>query len=571
MHWQSLFSHAPEVRCLEDGTLAPAHPLCTLTELARFIELVHMKYCLAKPYAETPDYPLVDPRELLPSFEPSLFEYAALPGFSMVIFDRPLSPLDEVFQYDILRTCHDPDAAPAGDFCLLEENIHRHNQEAFERHLPKHQREAFREATSALSIADPAAYSTLIQFLGHMDRAHVFSRDSRGEFYLSGIYASFPSDLDTELKRFGLKIKKFQPGNNRLYVANREFVYQFLMELYGYPISSERKTSAAIFARRLHKMGERFCIKVLGQSDRTITTLMSAEPGRPYPQVTKTCLVRLESRSAEALNPLEQGGYFLDPQRRVLLVRITYRQHKYDPNNVRQERAISVLRQEIIHPHTGQALTGINLIKDSYTMVLKLNDIVRGEFMGRVLYKGREVVENTETHEKRLKFLHAWLTKHQRRMVGYSDEFYASITKVLDSYLFNKDYLDIFSAQLHDVYQEVWKLYSFIQQARRVKQLQDLKGRLYRGKKISYNEMITLTVKIITEFKFEAVNYFPELMDKAIHFAEQILSDRYLVKKYVSRKDEDLTPSGLHIKKYYGRLVGLVDELNAIRRIRTTT
>jgi hypothetical protein len=60
-------------------------------------------------------------------------------------------------------------------------------------------------------------------------------------------------------------------------------------------------------------------------------------------------------------------------------------------------------------------------------------------------------------------------------------------------------------------------------------------------------------------------------MDKTIHFAEQILADRYLIKRYIAPKDDDLTASGLHIKKYYGRLVGLVDELKAIRRIRTTT
>jgi len=401
-----------------------------------------------------------------------------------------------------------------------------------------------------------------------MDRAHVFAQDTRGVFYLAGIYASFPSDLDTELKRFGLKIKKFQPGNNRLYAANREFVYQFLMELYGYPISSERKTSAAIFARRLHKMGERFFIKVLGQSDRTITTLLVDTPGLPYPTITKTCLVRLESRSSDILSPLEEEGFFLDPQRRVVILRTTYRQHAYDPNNVRQDRAISVLRQEILHPLTGASKTGINIIKDSYTMVLKLNDIVRGEFMGRVLYKGREIVENTDSHEKRLKFLHAWLSKNQRRMIGYSDEFYASITKVLDSYLFDKENLDIFY-NIQDIYHEVWKLYSFIQQARKVKQLQDIKDRTYKGKKISYHEMITIAVKSITEFKFEAVNYFPYLTEKAIHFAESILKDKYIYQKYISKEDGELTPYGLHIKKYFSRLVCLVDELKSIHRTRT--
>ena len=83
-------------------------------------------------------------------------------------------------------------------------------------------------------------------------------------------------------------MRKFQPNDSLSYERNREFVYQFLMELYGYPISSERRTSAAIFARRLHKMGERFLIKALGQSDRIITSLFSSEPGHAYPQVEKT-------------------------------------------------------------------------------------------------------------------------------------------------------------------------------------------------------------------------------------------------------------------------------------------
>lgn len=120
-----------------------------------------------------------------------------------------------------------------------------------------------------------------------MDRAHVIAKNTQGKFYFAGIYASFPSDLDTELKRFGLKIGKFQPGDNRLYEINRLFVYQFLMELYGFPIASERRTSSALFARKLFKMGEDFLIRVLGQSDRTITSLYRSTDSRMYPKVEK--------------------------------------------------------------------------------------------------------------------------------------------------------------------------------------------------------------------------------------------------------------------------------------------
>ena len=65
----------------------------------------------------------------------------------------------------------------------------------------------------------------------------------------------------------------------------------------------------------------------------------------------------------------------------------------------------------------------VNVVKDTSTMILRLNDIVRGEYVGRAVYKRNELVENTDTDEKRLKFLFAWLSKNQRRIIGYSEEF----------------------------------------------------------------------------------------------------------------------------------------------------
>ena len=70
----------------------------------------------------------------------------------------------------------------------------------------------------------------------------------------------------------------------------------------------------------------------------------------------------------------------------------------------------------------------VNVVKDTSTMILRLNDIVRGEYVGRAVYKRNELVENTDTDEKRLKFLFAWLSKNQRRIIGYSEEFYNNTT-----------------------------------------------------------------------------------------------------------------------------------------------
>ena len=106
-----------------------------------------------------------------------------------------------------------------------------------------------------------------------MDRAHVMARDEAGDFRLLGVYGSFPSDLDTELKALGRRLGKFKKLDSATYEREREFVYQFLMELYGFPIASERRTSGALFARRLSRLKEQYLIKVLGASDRTITSL----------------------------------------------------------------------------------------------------------------------------------------------------------------------------------------------------------------------------------------------------------------------------------------------------------
>lgn len=567
MNWLAAFSRVPTVRCLDNGLLVPLETMRHMAQVQDFLTYVHIKFCLLKPFAEHEQYPVVDARDLLPSFEPTLYEYATLPGFSLVVFDRPINYFQEIFQFDLLRTCRDPHQPPGHPACILKEAVQRTNQERFLRHLPRSLREEFKERTADMPVADLASYSLLVQYLGYMDRAHVLSADADGAFYLSGIYASFPSDLDAELKRFGLRIKKFHPHDNQLYERNREFVYRFLMELYGYPISSERTTSAALFARRLHKMGERFFIKVLGQSDRTLTTLSTVEPGHEHFCVEKTALVRVENRNPDLLSALERDGYFLDPSRRVVILRVLYRQHNYDPHNVRQDRALSVVHQELIHPHTGARYTTANILKDSYSMSLKLNDIVRGEFSGRVQYKG-EIVENTDTHVKRLKFLHAWLSKHQRRMISYSDEFYQEINMVLDEYLHRAELADEF-AETHDLYQEVRSISSFIKQARNIKRLEDLSQRQHKGQKITYATMLALSTELLTELKYEFVNYFDTLVFKAIYFANVMLNDRYLIRTYMTVKEEQLTPKGLHIRKLYRRLVALVDELHALRKTKT--
>ena len=166
-----------------------------------------------------------------------------------------------------------------------------------------------------------------------------------------------------------------------------------MMELYGFPIVSERRTSSAMFAIRLLRQGERFIVRVLGQSDRTITTMMSPSADSPkrlkkYPRIEKTALVQVNENQKELIGTLKDQGFFVDEAKRVVILRVTYQQHEYSSRNVREDRALSVLKQEVIHPITGRVVDNFNIIQNVQNMILRLNDIVRASTAFRSITRG---------------------------------------------------------------------------------------------------------------------------------------------------------------------------------------
>ena len=543
--------------------------LKTLPQLKDFLDQVHIKHCLLRPFIETKDYPVVEPRDLIPSFEPDTYEYHHLPGFSMVALARTMHSFEEVFQYDVLYPALDAVSNAEGAASPLESQVINRNAQTFLSRLPRKLQDSFREQLEHVDISILDYYPALMRYLPEMDRAHVFAQDMFGFFHLAGVYASFPSDADGEIKRFGLRTGKFRLGDNNLYERNRLFVYQYLMELYGFPVASERRTSAAMFARKLQQMGESFLVRVLGQSDRTLTTIWYEPSIHSSAQIEKIALIRIDADQHDLLQQLEEEGYLVDVAQRVAIARIIYRQHRFSADNVRQDRALSVTEQQLIHPMTGHVLRGINVIRDSTTLILRLNDITRGEFSGRVVYKRNEIVENTDTHEKRLKCLFSWLSRHQRRIIGYSDEFYANVTRVLDGYLLNPDYQEDFDA-IKELHQEVQAKYAFIRQARQVRFFEDLRARTFKGERIGYARMLREAVPMLQDFKFDQSNYFAPLTESLIVQCRAMVNDRYLRKNYVEPPEEKLSPAGLEIRRNYGRLVAVYDDLVAISRARSS-
>ncbi len=494
--------------------------------LKDFLDYVHIKKGLLEAYG--PAYPLIEPRELLPSFEINYAEYK-LPCFSMVAFNRPLRYQQEVFQFDLLHTLGEmiPEKAGGRSRRLsARERILRENAEKFLPHLSKELRTAFKEKFLQQDLTSLACYEDLLEFIFHMDRAHVIARDAQDEFRLLGCYASFPSDLDTELKNFGRRLGKFSERDDAAYERHRTFVYQFLMELYGFPISSERRTSSALFARKLSRLRDSYLIKVLGSSDRVITSLDGFEPKR-FPVVEKAALVAVPADLKEMQGYLADNGFYVDPQRRVVVVKVTYMQHRYHRHNVQEDRALSVLKQEVIHPYTGERAS-FNILKDTKSFIVTLNDIIRGEYVGRISYRQEGVITSTKNHDDRLKFLYAWLRKNQRRFTSYSKEFFAELKKILNAYILNPDYKHHFSkhAELH---REVLATIAYLQQLHEVQQLERLlQRRPPYNRRLTTERYLALALEFVEENYDEMLHYYDDIYAKAKALLSLIASQPYL-------------------------------------------
>lgn len=72
--WQEVFSK--DSLPWQDATqLSSSIAVSDLPQLKKMLDAVHIRLCLVKPYQENKNYPLVEARELLPSFDNDMFEY----------------------------------------------------------------------------------------------------------------------------------------------------------------------------------------------------------------------------------------------------------------------------------------------------------------------------------------------------------------------------------------------------------------------------------------------------------------------------------------------------------------
>jgi hypothetical protein len=499
-------------------------PKGSLDQLVQALDYLHMNSALLAPYDR--EYPLVEPRELVPPFDAPLIEYKHLPAFSMVALDRSLSYQDEGFQYDQMRP---RDGASNRGITAI-------NRQTLRNRLPRNLVPQLERALGRGGPTPVRRYVQLLPLLMQMDRGHVIARDSRGVFFLAGVFASFPSDLDGEIKRFGRLVGKFAKGDNQLYADNRLFVYGFLMEQLGFPICGERHTSAALFARRLRRRRENFVVKVLGHSDRAITTLTSQGARRRLPRVEKVALVAASGLGRDTQRTLRQGGFYVDSKRKVVLVKVHYTQHVYHPDNVLEDRALSVAAQEVIHPQTGELLSGLDVLGLGQDRALVLNDIVRGEFTGSIVFQGNERVEGTADTPSRLKFLAAWLKKHRHILADYSPEHFERCVRVVSSYLNESKHRGEFQRN-RKLYRQVRNSLRSLRAAHRLRLLEKLVTNRADsfGRQLKHVQVLIILVHVVSQEGEEMLAKHPRQLQKLLRICEKYLKNPYLRRRYLSK------------------------------------
>ncbi|KIX11328.1 hypothetical protein [Dethiosulfatarculus sandiegensis] len=490
--------------------------------LLKILDFTHIQAGLLDFYG--PDYPLVEPRELIPSFDAPLIEYRDLGAFSLVALDRELSYQDEGFQFDLLSS----EGKPANRRTAAK------NRRLMRERLPRNQLPQLDLVLGRKAVTPLHRYKAILPHLLQMDRGHVLARNQEGDFHLSGIFASFPSDLDGEIKRFGRQIGKFKKGDNHLYASNRLFVYRFLMEQHSFPICGERHTSAALFARRLLRRRQRFFIKVLGNSDRAVTTLTSLDSKAGLPRLEKVALVSAQACSREISKELRKGGYYIDPGRRVVILRVRYQQHAYHPYNVLEERALSVASQEVIHPKTGKPLA-LDILGLSQDRLLMLNDIVRGEFEGSIVFQNRERVVSTSEMKNRLKFLVAWMSKHRYIISDYSPDNFERIRRVIFSFLEDPDHQEEFS-RWPKLLSQVHKGLNELKVAHRLRLVERLvlNKADYEGRKLKFVHVFIILVHFLSQEGVFLLEHHPKSLGKLLTLCRKQLNNPYFMQRYLS-------------------------------------
>jgi hypothetical protein len=185
-----------------------------------------------------------------------------------------------------------------------------------------------------------------------------------------------------------------------------------------------------------------------------------------------------------------------------------------------------VVSQEIIHPHHGGRDSGFNLLKDTHRSLKDLTDIVRGEYLGSIIYRRSDLIIAPKTHEDRLKFLLAWLAKNQRRLATYSEENFEAAKKVLNSYLINRDFKEAF-ARYPDLHREALRQMALLTQAHQLQTLEKLTHKHAERRRLGPYQRISQALAFLEGKREELPYFYPAMFKKFLNLWDELMDYPY--------------------------------------------
>ncbi len=99
--------------------------------------------------------------------------------------------------------------------------------------------------------------------------------------------------------------------------------------------------------------------------------------------------------------------------------------------------------------------------------------------------------------------------------------------------------------------------------------LEEISTRKYKDKTLNYEQMITEALNIAKELRLESIHYFETIIESTLYEIDRILNNRYLLRNYIEKSENQLTARGLEIKKNYGKLIAVRDEIVSIQKSHT--
>jgi hypothetical protein len=171
------------------------------------------------------------------------------------------------------------------------------------------------------------------------------------------------------------------------------------------------------------------------------------------------------------------------------------------------------------------------------------------------MYQRSDLIAAPKTHEDRLKFLSAWLSKNQRRLATYSPENFEAAKKVLNSYLLNKDFKEVFSKH-PDLHRAALRHMAILNQAHQLQTLEKLTQKHADRRRLGPYPRISQAVSFLEDKREELPYFYPAMFRKFLDLWNKLMDYPYF-----RHLQKDPSPPALPYRRRVWQLLILGERL----------